>query len=139
MKAINPYIGFNGKCREAMTFYNECLGGELELQDMVASPSEQFKHKGKDKILHSSLTIDGVQILMGSDMTDQDGYTKGNNIALALSCGSEAEIYALFDKLGKGGRVAVPLKEEFWGAIFGTLVDQFGLKWMLNYNKGSDK
>lgn len=26
------------------------------------------------------------------------------------------------------------LEEQFWGAIFGTLQDQFGLKWMLNYN-----
>lgn len=136
MKAINPYIGFNGKCREAMTFYKECLGGKLELKEATGSPSEQFQDDSKNKILHSSLTIDGVQILMGSDMTDQDGYTKGNNIALALNCDSETEIFSLFDKLSKSGRVSAPLKEEFWGAIFGTLVDQFGIKWMLNFNKG---
>lgn len=135
MKTINPYIGFNGKCREAMTFYKECLGGELEIKETAGSPSEQFQGDSKDKILHSSLTIEGVQIIMGSDMTDQEGYTKGNNIALVLNCNSEAEIFSLFDKLGKGGRVSSPLKEEFWGAIFGTLVDQFGINWMLNCNK----
>jgi len=110
MRAINPYIGFNGKCREAMTFYKECLGGQLELKEAVDSPHEQFQGDGKDKILHSSLTIEGMQILMGSDMTDMDGYTKGNNIALALDCNNEAEIISLFDKLGKGGRVSAPLK-----------------------------
>lgn len=136
MKAINSYIGFNGKCREAMMFYKECLGGELELQVKDSSPSGQFQSNGKDKILHSSLTIDGVQVLMGSDMTDQDGYTKGNNIALALNCDSEVEIFSLFDKLGKGGRVSAPLKEEFWGALLGTLIDKYGIKWMLNFNEG---
>lgn len=135
MKAINPYVGFNGKCREAMTFYHECLGGELEIKEMSTSPTQQVRNANKNEILHSSLTIDGLQILMGSDMVDQDGYTKGNNIALALDCSSEQEIFSLFDKLGKSGRVSAPLKEEFWGAIFGAIVDKFGIKWILNFNK----
>lgn len=135
MKAINPYIGFNGKCREAMAFYHECLGGELEVKETSTSPAEQVGDAEENKILHSSLTVDGLQILMGSDMVDQDGYTKGNNIALAISCNSEEEIFRLFDKFGKSGRVSAPLKEEFWGAIFGAIVDQFGIKWMLNFNK----
>lgn len=59
-------------------------------------------------------------------MIDQSGYSRGNNIALAVSCVSEPEIYDLFDKLSKGGK-SPPLKEEFWGAIFGTLEDQFGI------------
>ena len=32
MKHLNPYIGFNGTCREAMTFYKDCLGAELTMQ-----------------------------------------------------------------------------------------------------------
>jgi PhnB protein len=31
MTEINPYLNFNGSCREAMNFYKECLGGELTL------------------------------------------------------------------------------------------------------------
>ncbi len=139
MNAINPYVGFNGKCREAMSFYQECFGGELELQEVAATPVKQFAEGEKNKIFHSSLIKDGLQILMGSDMTDSDGYSKGNNIALAISCNSEEEIYSLFDKLGKGGKVSAPPKVEFWGAIFGTLEDQFGIKWMLNFNKGQSK
>lgn len=42
MDAINPYIGFNGRCREAMTFYKECFGGELDLQQVDGSPMEKF-------------------------------------------------------------------------------------------------
>lgn len=135
MNAINPYIGFNGRCREAMTFYKECLGGELELQEVSGSPMEQFWKGAKDQIFHSSLTVNGMPVIMGSDMVDQSGYTKGNNVALAMSCSSEEEIRSLFDKLSKGGRVLQPLKEEFWGAIFGTMEDQYGIRWMLNYNK----
>ncbi|WP_051084309.1 hypothetical protein [Segetibacter koreensis] len=96
--------------------HKECLGSELELKEVPGSPSEQFQGDGKDKILHSSLTIDGLQILTGSDMTDMDGYTKGNKISLALNCNREPEIFSVFEKLGKGGRVSTPLKEVFWEA-----------------------
>lgn len=27
---INPYLNFNGNCREAMTFYRDCLGGRVD-------------------------------------------------------------------------------------------------------------
>ncbi|MEO6977227.1 MAG: VOC family protein [Mucilaginibacter sp.] len=135
MNTINPYIGFNGKCREAMTFYQECLRGELELQEVAGSPMEQHWAGEMNQIFHSSLTVSGTQLLMGSDMVDQSGYHKGNNIALAMGCSSEAEIRALFDKLSVDGKVTAPLKEQFWGAIFGSLEDKYGIRWMLNYNK----
>ena len=41
MRVISPYINFNGKCREAMNFYKECLGGELELGEVGGSPMEK--------------------------------------------------------------------------------------------------
>lgn len=31
MKEITPYLNFDGNCREAMTFYQRCLGGELNV------------------------------------------------------------------------------------------------------------
>jgi PhnB protein len=135
MNAINPYIGFNGRCREAMIFYQECLGGELHLQEVAGSPMEQMCQDTKDQIFHSSLTVNGAQVLMGSDMIDQNGYTKGNNIALAMSCKSEEEIHSLFSILSKEGKVLHALEEAFWGAIFGSVEDQFGIRWMLNYSK----
>jgi PhnB protein len=33
MKEATPYLVFNGNCREAMTFYQSCLGGEQRMDD----------------------------------------------------------------------------------------------------------
>lgn len=134
MNTISPYIGFNGRCREAMSFYQECLGGELELRQVAGSPMEQFWPAGKNQIYHSSLSINGL-LIMGSDMTGPGGQVKGNDISLAIGCSSEEEINSLFDKLGKGGTVMDELKEQFWGDIFGALEDKYGTRWMLNYAK----
>ncbi|WP_259067564.1 VOC family protein [Mucilaginibacter sp. X4EP1] len=135
MASINPYVGFNGECRKAMEFYKECLGGELFFQTVGSSPmAEQCPSGMKDNILHSSLS-NGSMVLMATDMVTPDGYTKGNNISLSLNCSSEEEINTFFTKLSAGGKVLDPLKEQFWGAIFGALTDQFGINWMLNCNK----
>ncbi len=115
-----------------MTFYQQCLGGKLDLKEISGTGMKEFWKGPKDQILHAKLSLDNVQLLMGSDMTDELGYVKGTDIALALGLESREETYLIFDKLAQGGRVLEPLKEQFWGAIFGTLQDRFGLKWMLN-------
>ncbi len=38
MSTINSYLRFNGNCSEAMTFYKDCLGGELTMQKVGESP-----------------------------------------------------------------------------------------------------
>ena len=133
MKTINPYIAFNGRCREAMKFYQQCFGGELELGEVKNAPHGSWENIEPDKILHSSLTLNGVPLLMGSDMLDQSGYVKGNQVALAVGCSSEQDIRRLFELLSEKGKVLQPLKQEFWGGLFGSLEDQYGLKWFLNY------
>lgn len=135
MTQINAYVGFNGRCREAMTFYKQCLGGELTLQTFGESPmAAQCPAGMKDQILHSSLAKDGL-LLMGSDMVGPDGFTQGNNIALSVNCSSEEEINTFFSKLSEGGKVIDGLKTQFWGAIFGVITDRFGINWMFNYDK----
>ncbi|HEY8781502.1 MAG TPA: VOC family protein [Mucilaginibacter sp.] len=135
MTQINAYVGFNGKCREAMRFYQECLGGELALQTIEESPiAAQCPSAMQHQILHSSLSK-GSLLLLGSDMVGPDGYTKGNNVALSLNCCSEDEINSFYTKLSAGGKIMDPLKEQFWGALFAAFTDKFGINWILNYNK----
>ncbi len=130
---INSYLTFSGNCREAMTFYQECLGGELVFQTVEESPlSEKMPKKMKDCILHATLTKDTL-ILMGSDMVPQSGLVKGNSVSLSINCDSEEEIKTFYKKLAKGGKADHPLEDSFWGALFGDLTDKFGNHWLLNY------
>ena len=135
MTQIQSYLTFNGNCREAMTFYKECLGGELFLQTIGESPmAEKMPKKMKDCILHSALTKEGL-VLMGSDMVPESGLKKGNAVSLSLNCSSEEEIRTCYKKLSSGGKADHPLENTFWNAIFGDLTDKFGNHWLLNYDK----
>ncbi|HKR07203.1 MAG TPA: VOC family protein [Bacteroidia bacterium] len=139
MTRINSYLTFNGNCREAMTFYKECLGGELTLQTIGESPlSEKMPKQMKDCILHSTLTK-GTLVLMGSDMVSEKGLVKGNSVSLSLNCSSEEEIKNCYAKLSSGGKADHALENTFWGALFGDLTDKFGNHWLLNYEKNQKK
>ncbi len=134
MTQINAYLGFNGNCREAMTFYKECLGGELSLQTIGGSPMEnQFPVESRKNILHASLINAGL-VLLGSDMAGSGGVVKGNSISLSLSCSTEKEIKTFFEKLSFGGIIVHPLHEFFAGTM-GTVTDKYGKDWLLYYEK----
>jgi PhnB protein len=134
MAKLHPYLNFNGKCSEAMTFYQECLGGELVMQKISESPmGAQLSSVQGAGILHSSLSNNGL-VLMGSDMMGANLIT-GNSVTLCLQGGDEDEISVFFDKLSIGGSVRMPLHQTFWGATYGELTDKYGVNWMFNHTK----
>ena len=134
MTQINPYLNFNGKCREAMTFYKECLGGELVMQKISESPmAARMPSEMGAKILHSSLTKESI-VLMGSDMMGNN-VVSGNSISLCINCSSDEEVNSFFDSLSKDGKIVEPLHQSFWGATFGSLTDKFGITWIFNHSK----
>ena len=135
MTSIQAYLTFNGNCREAMNFYKDCLGGELQWQSVGESPmSGKLPGKMKECILHSTLTK-GDLVLMASDMVDEEGLIAGNAVSLILNCNSEEEIQECYSKLSAGGEQTHPLEITFWGALFGNLTDKFGNRWLLHYQK----
>jgi len=135
MPQVNVYLTFNGNCAEAMNFYHECLGGELILNKVEGSPIEnECQADMKDQIMHAMLTSGGIKI-MASDMLMQGEFIRGNSASLGLTCDSEEEIHRFYDQLSAGGTAKDPLKEQFWGAIFGMFTDKFGVRWLLNFEK----
>lgn len=133
MTQINPYLHFRGNCREAMTFYHDCLGGDLTVQTIGESPmAGQMPPEAQQQIMHA-LLAKGNLMLMASDMM-QEPPAHGNTISLMLYCDSEAEIRDYFARLSEGGTVNYPLAQQFWGATYGELTDKFGINWLLNFD-----
>jgi PhnB protein len=132
MTHISPYIIFNGNCREAMTFYKRCLGGELTLQSVEESPmAGQWPASAQKRILHASLVKNNL-LLQGSDMGGPDVVANGNMISLSLNCSSEKEIHDCFTSLAEGGKIIHPPHSFFDGTI-GSLTDKYGLNWILKF------
>lgn len=131
---LNPYIYFNGSCREAMEFYKSTFGGALEIQTR-GKVDPNAPEDMKDKIIHANLT--GEVSMMASDNMDGSSLGTGK-MALSLSGTDEEKLRRFFEGLSEGGKVNAPLKKEFWGDTFGTLTDKFEVDWMINIEAQKD-
>ena len=56
----------------------------------------------------------------------------GNNISINLEPDTRAETQALYAKLLAGGSELMPLQDMFWGDLYGTGVDKYGVRWMFD-------
>lgn len=134
---LSTYLTFDGTTRDAFTFYQQVLGGELELMSFGDSPMAgdlPVEHHGRT--MHACLTLDG-QRLMASDTMPEgtcgaEAYNGIHGCSIALHPASVAEGERLFAALSDGGQVTMPMDKTFWAERFGMLVDRFGVAWMVN-------
>ncbi|HEY5407699.1 MAG TPA: glyoxalase/bleomycin resistance/extradiol dioxygenase family protein [Ginsengibacter sp.] len=129
-----PYLNFNGNCEEALNFYKDAFGGEIiQLGRYGESPMES-PEEIKDKIIHGRLQFGDV-LIMASDAMNENGINSGDNISLSVECDTNGQLEKVFSKMSEGGKITMPLQEQFWGATFGMLTDKFGIHWMFNCEK----
>jgi PhnB protein len=128
----SPYLLFHGQCEAAFTFYAKCLGGKIEaMVPHEGTPAaEQVPHDWLKKILHARLSL-GDTVLLGSDCPP-DRYKKPEGFSVSLQIKEPAEADRVFHALAEKGSVQMPIRETFWAARFGMLVDQFAIPWMIN-------
>ena len=44
----------------------------------------------------------------------------------------EEQGHAIFEGLSEGAQITMPYNNVFWGGKFGSLVDKFGIQWMVS-------
>jgi PhnB protein len=133
MKEMITYLNFDGNAAEAMTFYSRCFDGDLHMMRFSESSMEVSPGAG-NRIMHAKISS-GAAVLMGSDTMPGVPQQKGTNFHICLNCESLDETERLFRALGENGKITMPLQQTFWGALFGMVVDQFGISWMFNFEK----
>ena len=125
MKKLNPYLMFSGNCREALTFYQECLDGDIvSIQTFADSPLDVSEEHGH-RIFNSEFRA-GELFFMASDDLPDHQVTKGSNFAMFVVFSTREEQEGVFGRLSEGGKVLFPLNNGF-----GMLADKFGIQWMV--------
>lgn len=131
---VQPYLFFDGRCEEAMTFYGAALGAEVTAL-MRFKDGPQPQEPGmvppgcEDKVMHASLRI-GDTTVMASDGHCQ-GKPSFQGFSLSLTAADDAAADRLFAALADGGQVQMPMTKTFFASRFGMVVDRFGVSWMV--------
>src|SRR5712691_13242953 len=123
MANILPYINFGEKSQEAITFYKGVFGGDAEVQ------------LEGERVIHLEFQAGDIRFMGGDPQSAQAGLERGNGYGLVLNCDSEEQLLDFYAKLVYGGHEVFAPVDSGWGAIIAHCTDQFGVTWMLNYDK----
>jgi len=132
MSKINVHLHFDGRCWEALQFYEKCLGGKI-LFSMTWGESPAAKEVPADwgkKIIHASLEFDGHSL--SADDAPPGSYAKPQGFNIMLSYDETAKAEKIFKALSEKGKILMPFGKTFWAEGFGMFQDQFGVPWMIS-------
>lgn len=140
MARTSIYLNFMGDTEAAFNFYRQVFGTEFvgPLMRMRDVPSHEgqppLPAAEQEKVMHVELPILGGLVLMGTDMLESMGHklVPGNNMSINLEPDSRAETERLYHALAAGGDPGMAPQKMFWGGVFGSCVDKFGVQWMFN-------
>ncbi|GAB3581092.1 VOC family protein [Calidifontibacter terrae] len=126
---LNPYLSFRDNAREAMTFYQQVFGGQLNISTFAEMGDES---DAKDGVMHAMLETDDGFALMASDTPPGMDLAPMQGMSISLSGDETEALTGYWNQLSDGGSVTMPLEKQMWGDTFGMCTDKFGVAWMVN-------
>jgi PhnB protein len=129
MSGLIPYLHFPGSARDALTFYRSVFGGDLVLNtyadfQRTDGPAEAIAH---------GMLQGRVELFAADAGADDESLDLRGIMFSLLGTAEPAELARWFDALGDGGRVIDALQLRPWGDHDGTVVDRFGVTWLIGY------
>jgi PhnB protein len=129
--SLYAYLTFNGNCREAMTFYQECFGGDLSLNTVSENvPALNMPERMQNCIVQATLFSQNL-LLVGTDLVPEHGLLKGNAVSLLLKCINDDTLHLIYDYLStEAVSVRPPFSTDF-DRNMAEVTDKFGVPWLL--------
>lgn len=128
---LHPYLTFSGNCREAMQFYQSCLGGELLVQTVGDAPASEEMDSRMRACVLTAILRSGDIVLMGTDMAPETGRTLGTAMSLYLPCRTAEEMQLRYESLSQGGRRLSEIAPTSSIEKVATLIDRYGIRWLI--------
>jgi PhnB protein len=139
MKAIHPWINFNGNAEEAFTFYKSVFGGEfkkiIRFRD-IAGPEIPVAENEANKIMRIALPIGKNNMLIANDVPDFMGPVSESENRSKILVGAESreEADKIFNGLSAGGDIEGPIGDTPWGTYAGMFRDKYGIEWIVEFD-----
>jgi len=139
MRAINPWINFNGNAQEAFTFYQSVFGGEFtkitRFKDL-SSPEFQVPEEEANKIMYIGLPLGKNNVLVANDVPGFMGRVSENEnrSKIYVNAESREEADKIFNGLSAGGEVEGPIGDSPWGTYAGMFRDKYGIEWIVEFD-----
>ena len=120
--AAAPFLMFQGRCEEALTFYAATLPG-CRIVSVDRKPD--------GTVAMARLSIGGLEILANDSPPVHDfDFTPSTSTFVTVD--SAEEVDRLTAALGEDGKVLMPANDYGFSQRFGWAQDRFGVSWQIN-------
>jgi PhnB protein len=141
MRAINPWINFNGNAEEAFSFYKSVFGGEfakiVRFKDLSSAefPMAMAKNDA-NKIMYIALPIGKNNVLVANDVPAFMGLVNENENRSKIFVNTESreEADKIFSSLSAGGEVEGAIGDSPWDTYAGMFRDKYGIEWIIEFD-----
>jgi PhnB protein len=123
MSAI--FLTFSGNCKEALTFYQNCFGGTLQLEIF----EKELQGYTEMPVVSGSLVSDNI-VIHGSDLVHHEGRILGNYMAIFMHCTNTDVRKELIEKLRPRKKKSFIRNDEDEKLI--EIIDDFDVRWVLH-------
>ena len=128
---LDIYVNYPGHCEKAFRFYEEHLGGKIQMITAHQHPPPNFPKEWKSPVLHAIIQIGGT-LLRGADVP---GAEPMRSAYLTLRPGTEEQAEQIYTVLSEDGEIFMKMEKTFFANRFAMLRDKFGTSWMLLHEK----
>jgi predicted 3-demethylubiquinone-9 3-methyltransferase (glyoxalase superfamily) len=125
---ITPLLMFDGRAEEAMNYYVDVFD---QAEALSVNRYGAGEAGAEESIAHATFSLAG-QVFMCMDSNVKHDFTFTASISLYVGCATEDEADRIFEKLGQGGQVLMPLEAYPFSEKFGWVTDKFGVSWQVN-------
>ncbi|WP_193596782.1 VOC family protein [Microbacterium sp. YJN-G] len=130
MSGLIPYLLFPGNAADALRYYASTFGGEVRL----FTYAEAGRADGPGDAIAHGMLVDGPVELAGSDAASGDDTVSMRGMFFSLlGTADPGALSSWFDALADGGEVIDPLQKRPWGDHDGTVVDRYGVHWLIGH------
>ena len=133
MQKITPFLWFDTQAEEAAKFYtslfdNSKIGTVRRFGDVGPGP--------KGQVMTLSFQLDGLTFMA---LNGGPQFTFTPAISFFVTCSTEKQIDALWQKLSEGGKIFMELQKYPFSEKFGWAGDKYGPTWQLHLTRGPTK
>lgn len=128
MTTATPFLMFEGRAQDAMNLYVTTFpGSAIEQVERYA----KGEHGPEGTVKVASFSLCGRRF-MCSDSPVKHNFSFTPSSSIFIDCDTAEELERVFNLLGEGGQVLMPLDNYGFSQRFGWVNDRFGVSWQLN-------
>ncbi|WP_105207264.1 VOC family protein [Streptococcus suis] len=132
LKTMEVYLVTNGNGLEAIEFYKNAIGAEVEQVNLFKDFLPDCPAELENFVMNAQFRLNGQRFML-SDNNPEMPYSVGENITVALITDDAETAKDLFTKLSEGAmKITMDLQAVPWSPAYGSLQDKFGIHWQVN-------